>query len=213
MASDQRRRSLIPYLVGAVVLVLLAMRAFAASGGGETPAVALDGAGAQPPQTGRPGGRIWVHVAGAVRRPGLYRVAPDSRAGVVVEAAGGLARRADARSINLAATVRDGQQIVVPARGERPAAPAGGEAPPAGQLGAPPGAPGSGLPGAGGAKVKLSTATVEQLDALDGIGPTLAQRILQWRDAHGGFRSVDQLRQVDGIGEKRFEALRAAVEP
>jgi competence protein ComEA len=61
--------------------------------------------------------------------------------------------------------------------------------------------------------VSLSTATVEQLDALDGIGPTLAQRILQWRDAHGGFKSVDQLREVEGIGEKRFEALRSAVQP
>jgi competence protein ComEA len=64
-----------------------------------------------------------------------------------------------------------------------------------------------------GAKVSLSTATVEQLDALDGIGPTLAQRILQWRDTHGGFKSVEQLREVDGIGEKRFAALREAVEP
>jgi competence protein ComEA len=209
MSPDQRRRSLVPYLAGALVLVFLATRAFAASGGGEAPAVALDGAGAKPRQEGRAGGRIWVHVAGAVRRPGLYRVTSDARAGVVVEAAGGLARRADPRAVNLAATVRDGQQIVVPARGERPPSAAAGDASPSGpQAGDLPGAP---TPG--GAKVKLSTATVEQLDALDGIGPTLAQRILQWRDAHGGFQSVDQLREVEGIGEKRFQALREAVEP
>jgi competence protein ComEA len=200
-------------MAAAVVLVLLAMRVFTASGGGDTPAVALDGARSRPavPPT-RAQGRVWVHVTGAVRRPGLYRLAADSRAGEALDAAGGFARRADLRAINLAATVRDGQQIVVPARGERAAAaPAAAGAQPPGQA-APAGtAPGAAAPG--GAKVSLGTATVEQLDTLDGIGPTLAQRIIQWRDAHGGFKSVDQLREVEGIGEKRFEALRAAVQP
>ena len=207
MAPDDRRRTLLPYLVGAVVLVLLAIRVLGASGGGDTPAVALDGARPRPENAPRSGARVWIHVTGAVRRPGLYRVAGDSRAGDAVDAAGGFARRADLRAINLAATVRDGQQIVVPARGER--APAAAPVP-----GIPP-APGAPAPGdtAAGAKVTLSTATVEQLDALDGIGPTLAQRILQWRDAHGGFKSVEQLREVEGIGEKRFEALRSAVQP
>jgi competence protein ComEA len=133
-------------------------------------------------------------------------VAPDARAGSAVDAAGGLARKADLRAINLAATVRDGQQIVVPARGERP--PVAATAPSG------PGAGGSQPAGtSSGAKVSLATATVEQLDTLDGIGPTLAKRILEWRDAHGGFESVDQLREVEGIGEKRFESLRAAVQP
>ena len=194
------------------MLVLLAMRALAGAGAGagETPAVALDGA-RPPKRSAKPAtaGRIWVHVAGAVRKPGLYRVAHDARAGTAVDAAGGLGRRADLRAINLAATVRDGQQIVVPARGERPVAAA------AGPVGTASGEQPSGsvAPGAPGAKVNLSTATVEQLDGLDGIGPTLAQRILQWRDAHGGFKSVEQLREVEGIGEKRFESLRAAVQP
>jgi competence protein ComEA len=223
MAPDERPRNLLPYLAGAVVLVFLAMRVLGASGGAGTPAVALDGAG--PKATRKPvsGDRIWVHVAGAVRRPGLYRVAADARAGAAVDAAGGVARRADLRAINLAATVRDGQQVIVPARGERPAvagpgaaasgdasqAPGSGSAPPGGATGA----PGTAGPAPGGAKISLTTATVEQLDGLDGIGPTLAQRILQWRDAHGGFKSVDQLREVEGIGEKRFEALRGAVAP
>jgi competence protein ComEA len=67
--------------------------------------------------------------------------------------------------------------------------------------------------GAGGARLSLGSATAEQLDTLDGIGPTLAQRIVQWRDTHGGFQSVEQLREVEGIGDKRFQSLRAAVTP
>ena len=108
--------------------------------------------------------------------------------------------------MNLAARVRDGQQIVVPARGER----AGRRGR---RRGGPGGAAGGAPAGARGAKLSLATATVEQLDGLDGIGPTLAQRIVEWREAHGGFQSVEQLREVEGIGEKRFESLRAAVEP
>jgi competence protein ComEA len=209
MPVDDRLRSLFPYLAGAVLLLLLALRVFGGSGGSDPPAVALDGQSSKPAKQGS-GGRIWVHVAGAVRRPGLYRVGADARAGVAVEAAGGPARRADLRAVNLAATVRDGQQIVVPARGECAAAAA--MPPSAGTAGATAGPSGTEAVG-GGAKLSLATATVEQLDTLDGIGPTLAQRIVQWRDAHGGFKSVDQLREVEGIGEKRFEALRAAVQP
>ena len=206
MAADDRRRALLPYLAAAVVLLLLALRAFGGDGETSGPAVAVDGAGAKPVE--RPGrdARIWVHVAGAVRRPGLYRVASDARAGAAVDAAGGLSRKADLRAINLAATVRDGQQVVVPARGEAPPAAA---APPDDQS-----AGGGGTPsGPAQAKLSLATATVEQLDTLDGIGPTLAKRILEWRDAHGGFESVEQLREVEGIGEKRFESLRSAVQP
>jgi competence protein ComEA len=208
MDNFERRRSLFPYVAGAVLLGLFLLRSLSASGGGaEASSVPLDGARA-PRATARPrsDARVWVHVAGAVRRPGLYRVQADARAGAAVDAAGGLTRRADLRSINLAAVVRDGQQVIVPARGEAAAAAA-----PAGSAGgAPAGSAGS---PAGGAKVSLGSATVEQLDALDGIGPTLAQRIVQWREAHGGFQSVEQLREVDGIGDKRFQALRAAVTP
>jgi competence protein ComEA len=216
MSSSQRPRSFVPYVVGALVLVLLGLRVLGGANGAEAPAVALDGA---PPAKapsgaakGRPGAKIWIHVAGAVRRPGLYRVPPGARAGTAVDAAGGITRRADLRAINLAATVRDGQQVIVPARGERPAgAPVtGGATGPGAGAASGPGA--SAAPPAG-MKLSLSSATVEQLDGLDGIGPTLAKRILEWRDAHGGFKSVEQLREVEGIGEKRFEALRAAVEP
>lgn len=205
MDSFARRRSLFPYLAGAVVLALLAVRALGGGGGAEAgPSVTLDGAPPGARATSEPASarreRVWVHVAGAVRRPGLYRVRADARAGEAVDAAGGLTRRADLRAVNLASTVRDGQQVIVPARGERAAA---APAPGPGQA---PGDP-------AGAKLSLASATVEQLDALDGIGPTLAQRIVEWRDAHGGFRSVEQLREVEGIGAKRFESLSAAVEP
>jgi competence protein ComEA len=207
MESFDRRRSLFPYALAGVVLVLFLVRLLAGGGGAEAgPSVALDGPGARADKPRGGAGsreqRIWVHVAGAVARPGLYRVDAGARAGEAVDAAGGLTRRADLRAVNLASTVRDGQQVIVPARGEAAAA-SGAAGPSAGAGGERP----------AGAKLSLASATVEQLDALDGIGPTLAKRIVDWRDANGGFRSVDQLREVDGIGEKRFESLRAAVEP
>lgn len=215
MASDDRRRSLIAYLLGAALLVYLATRALGGCGSesAETPAIALDGQRPAAAAEQRPANaRIWVHVTGAVRRPGLYRLSSSARAGGAIDAAGGFAPRADLRAINLASTVRDGQQIVVPARGER-AGPAA-SAPPSGSAPVPSaGSAPSGASGPAGPKISLSAATVEQLDALDGIGPTLAQRIIQWRDAHGGFKSVEQLREVEGIGEKRFAALRSAVQP
>jgi competence protein ComEA len=169
--------------------------------------------------------RIYVDVAGAVRRPGLIRVSPDTRVATALERAGGPTRRADLTLVNLAAKVQDGQQIIVPTRGAAGAgaggslaggaaaggAAAGGAAAggAAGTLGSAPG--GSAIPP--GARIHLSTATVEQLDQVDGIGPTLAQRIIEYRDAHGGFRSIDQLAQVDGIGEKRLATLRDALQP
>ena len=148
--------------------------------------------------SGGEGGGVYVHVAGAVRRPGLYRLPASARTAAALQRAGGPGRKADLASVNLAAQVEDGQQIVVPRRGGR-AAP--------GAAGAKPGA------SSGGSKISLASATVEQLDQLDGIGPTLAKRILQHRDEHGGFRSVEELREVEGIGEKRFEALREGVAP
>ncbi|HEX5896935.1 MAG TPA: ComEA family DNA-binding protein [Thermoleophilaceae bacterium] len=153
---------------------------------------------------GRSGG-IYVHVAGAVRRPGLMRLPPGSRVAVALERAGGPSRRADLTAVNLAARLHDGQQIVVPARG---AAAAGGAAASAGAAGGP-----LGVAGSAGGMVHLSTATIEQLDGIDGIGPTLAQRIIEYRDAHGGLRSLAELAQVDGIGEKRLATLREALQP
>ena len=144
--------------------------------------------------------RVYVHVAGRVRRPGLYRLAPGARVAAALERAGGPARGADLAAVNLAATVEDGQQVLVPRAG----APGAASGPAAGGA-----APGT----AGAAKLSLGSATPEQLDGLDGIGPTLAKRIVEYRDRHGGFRSVSDLDRVEGIGEKRMAALRKAVGP
>jgi competence protein ComEA len=140
---------------------------------------------------------VYVHVAGRVRRPGLYRLPAASRVAEALERAGGPSRKADLAAINLAARVEDGQQIVVPRAGA--AAVAAGAA--------------SGGSSPTGRKLSLASATPEQLDGLDGIGPTLARRIVEYRDSHGGFRSLGELKEVEGIGDKRFEALREAVGP
>ena len=137
----------------------------------------------------------------------MYRVPAGARVNEAVQRAGGLTRRADQAGVNLVARVQDGQQVIVPRRG-----PGGAAVASAGSAGATGGAAG-GSGGSSGGPVSLSSATVAQLDGLDGIGPTLAQRIVDYRQAHGGFRSVDQLRDVSGIGDKRFEALRKAVTP
>ena len=174
----------------------------------ETPPVRIEG-GARARTGGRDGGSdssskggLYVHVAGAVRRPGLLRVPDGSRVAAAIERAGGAARAADLTAVNLAQPLEDGQQVIVPRRG------AGGAPAAAGGAGA-----GTSAGGVGAAAPSLATATLEQLEQLDGIGPALAQRIIDYRDSHGGFRSVDELREVEGIGEKRFTALRDAVRP
>lgn len=157
----------------------------------------------------------WVHVVGAVRRPGVYRLPDRALVARAVAAAGGADRAADLTALNLAARIEDGQQVVVPRRGAQPAgAPAAvatSQATAAGAVGAGSSAPGARAAAAGG-KLSLRTATLEQLEQLDGIGPTLARRILAYRERRG-FRSLDELREVEGIGEKRFEALREQLAP
>lgn len=209
-------------MVASVLATLAAVRLLG-GGGPEPPPLRIDGEAAGttgPPGAGRSGrgaggagGQdIFVHVAGAVRRPGLYRVPSAARVAEALERAGGPLRRAELAAVNLAARMEDGQQVVVPAGGAVPVAGAAGARASPGTAGAVPGAAGA-VPGAAGVKLSLAAATVDQLEELDGIGPTLAGRIIEYRDAHGGFRSVEQLREVDGIGEKRFATLREAVQP
>jgi competence protein ComEA len=136
-----------------------------------------------------------VQVTGAVRKPGVYRVPGWARLNAAVRRAGGPTRSADLAGVNLAAKVADGQQIIVPAKG------------PGGKPVADAAATGAGA-GGGGPPVSLNTASADQLDELDGVGPVTAQKILDWRKQHGGFRSLDDLKQISGIGPKRFEALK-----
>jgi len=146
------------------------------------------------------GGDAVVDVTGAVRRPGVYHLRSDDRVQDAVERAGGATRAADVSAVNLAARLTDGAQIVVPRKGG--ASVAGGTT---GD-----GAAGVGSP-AGSGPVNLNTATAEQLDSLDGIGPAMAQRIIAYRQAHGGFGSVQELDRIPGIGPKRLAALRGKV--
>ncbi|MGZ6897362.1 MAG: helix-hairpin-helix domain-containing protein [Acidimicrobiia bacterium] len=151
----------------------------------------------RPTTTTRP--PLLVHVAGAVVHPGLLRVPAGSRVDDAIKAAGGPGPGADLDRLNLAAKVADGQRIMVTVVGQ----------PAAGGVAADPSAPaatdGGGGPGSG--PVNLNTATVTELDTLPGIGPTLAAAIVRERERRGGFTSVGQLRDVRGIGDKRFADL------
>ena len=192
----QRRRLLLA-AAGALVLILLLGR-FVLGAGTTTPAAPLP----PPPAaaagvTGLPSSGVVVDVVGAVRRPGLYRLAQGSRIADAVTRAGGVTTKADLAQVNLAAPLADGEQVVVPRRGAPGAGVAAG--------GAAPGAPAS--------PVQLSTATLEQLDTLPGVGPATAQKILDYREKHGAFSSVDELDAVPGIGPKRLEQLREVVVP
>ena len=167
----------------------------------------------QPPvQTGlraepAPARTLVVHVVGAVRRPGLYRLRDGSRVDDAVRRAGGARANAELAALNLAAPVADGQQVVVPARGAAAASAAGV-----------PGASAAGAAGTDGAipasgeKVHLNSATLEQLDTLPGIGPVTAQKILDYRTANGAFASVEELDAVPGIGPARLEQLTPLVD-
>ena len=177
-------------------LALLGLAVFAVvyAGRGDGVAAAPRGGGGEPSlEVGGTddGGALVVHVAGAVRRPGVYRLRAGARVGDAVKRAGGARRRADLGAVNLAAELQDGRQVLVPIRARGGVAAAGVAAP--------------------GVPLDLNTATVEQLDELDGIGPATAQQIVAYREAHGGFGSVEELDQVPGIGETRLAALREKV--
>ena len=182
---------------GAVCIALLlvgvhAIRSEGSDAKAQAPAYSSGGGGSF--HVSAEGGRdVVVHVAGAVRRPDVYRLPDGARVIDAVERAGGGTPRALLDSVNLAARLADGQQIVVPERG-----PAG-----------------TAVSAAGGDEgpISLGSATLEQLDSIDGIGPVTAQKILEFRDQHGGLSSVDQLDQVSGIGPATMQALRGRLQP
>jgi competence protein ComEA len=183
--------------VAALVLALLALlvvagRRLADTGGATRPAAEEN---LRPfAATPAPAAIVVVHVVGAVRRPGLYRLRDGTRVADALSRAGGATRRADLAAVNLAAPLADGSQIVVPRR-----AAAGAVAP--------------GATSSTPAKVSLASATLEQLDALPGVGPVTAQKILDYRQQHGALRSVDDLDAIPGIGPARVEQLRDLVTP
>jgi competence protein ComEA len=218
---EPTRAQLLGYAIAVVLVVALGAHWIAGRGddgsSGSGPAVEAGARadGSAPPgqvrldTEGEPGrGGAVVHVAGAVRKPGVYRLAEGARVQDAVRRAGGAARGADLGAVNLAARVADGQQVVVPKR-----APAASAAAAAGEVSAGTGGGGAAGAIAQGPPISLSSATLEQLDTLDGVGPATAQKILDWRREHGGFRSVDDLGQVPGIGPKRLAALRERVQP
>jgi len=196
LERDPRR--LAAWAAAALILILLAAWYVARSRPGDEGSAAPAPAGIEVRPQGTGGGRVVVDVAGAVNQPGVYRLPSSARVEDALKRAGGATRRADLSQVNRAAKVEDGRQILVPARVRPPAA---GVAAPAQ---APPGSPGA-------QPVNLNTATLEQLDQLDGVGPSTAQKILDYRQEHGGFGSVDELDQIAGIGEKRMAALREHV--
>lgn len=177
---------------------------------GPTAAVPATGSEASPPEPVATHGpppalaradTVTVHVAGAVGRPGLVQVPVGARVADAIEAAGGLVLDAEVTRLNLAREVVDGERLEVPRMGEVVADGAAGEA----------GTHAPGHEGAGAVRadgtLDLNRAQAADLEELPGVGPVLAQRILEWRDANGPFTEVGQLRDVAGIGEKTFQSL------
>lgn len=188
-------------LVGLVVAVLVA----AVGPRGSTVTIAPEPAPAVPelPDETASGAAIFVHLLGAVQRPGLYQLRAGDRAIDAVAAAGGFAPTADQAQLNLARPLSDGEQIYVPAVGETPP-------PGSGTVGV--GSPGrAGGAGTAGGKVNLNTADIAALDTLPGVGPATAKAIIDWRDANGRFTAVEDLLSVTGIGDKTLAELRDLV--
>ncbi|MFE4380880.1 helix-hairpin-helix domain-containing protein [Streptomyces cyaneofuscatus] len=158
-------------------------------------------AGAPPSPPPEPAGEIVVDVSGKVHRPGVQRLPAGSRVADALRAAGGVRAGTDVTGLNRARVLMDGEQVAV----GLPQAPAA-----LGATGGAAGAPGSPGPAA---PLSLSVATKDQLETLPGVGPVLAQHIIDHRTENGGFRSVDELRQVNGIGDRRFADLRPLVQP
>jgi competence protein ComEA len=150
---------------------------------------------------------VYIHVVGEVQKPGVVEVAAGTRVAQVIEASGGATDNAVLSAVNLARVVTDGEQLVVP-NAEQVAA---------GNVGATGGLAdlslGGAAVGSGGVQglINLNTADIAMLETLPRIGPALAARIIEWRQANGGFASIDQLGEVSGVGEKTLEGLRARV--
>lgn len=188
----------------------LASRASTPSGFGSQVMTGGPGGPGGPDGPGGPGGpgslpsgpqELVVHVVGMVKRPGVVLLRPGARVRDAVGKAGGALPGADLAAVNLARVVVDGEQVRVPRPGEAASAPDASSS----------GPDGAGAPGSTGGLVNLNTASESALEELPGVGPVLAQRIIDWRTEHGRFTSVDELAEVSGIGEKMFAQLQGKV--
>lgn len=204
MLSNLSRSQVLVYGALAVALLLVGTRAIRGEGDGGTAQAGEFTAGGSAAggeggadggfELGSGGPDVVVDVAGAVRRPGVYRLPVGARVTDAVERAGGATGRALPEAINLAARLSDGQQVLVPETG-------------------PAGSGSTTTAAAEEGPISLGSATVEQLETIDGIGPVTAGDIVEFRDEHGGLSSIDQLDQVPGIGPTTMEALRDRLQP
>lgn len=191
------RNQVVVYAAIAVALLLVGARAIRGEGSTDPSFAAADSGTSSTGGSfsiGGESGDLVVDVTGAVQRPGVYRMPAGSRVDDAVTRAGGPTARAELEAVNRAARLADGQQVVVPER-------------------LPGGAGGSTSALAEDGPISLGTATVEQLEEIDGIGPVTAGDIVEFRDEHGGLAAVDQLDQVPGIGPATMEALRERLQP
>jgi competence protein ComEA len=197
--SWKPRRHLIAYALALAAVLVFGARQLMQSGGSSAaasvPIEVARGTSSADGGTAR-GGTVVVDVAGAVRRPGVYRLRAGARVADALRRAGGATRHAELSGINRAMKLEDGRQILVPKRAV---------------AGVPAAAATAAVPGVPAPPVNLNTATSEQLEGLDGIGPAMAKKILDYRTAHGGFSRIDELGEISGIGERRLASLREQV--
>ena len=195
--AELSRSQLAVYGAIAVALLLIGARAVRGEeqAAGPAPASAAPAAAGGFELSSSGGGDVVVDVAGAVRRPGVYRLPGGSRVVDAVQRAGGATPEGVIEAVNRAARLTDGQQVVVPAKATAEAA------------------GGASAPAAAEGPISLGSATVEQLDTIDGIGPVTAQNIVEYRDQHGGLSSVEQLDEVSGIGPATMDSLRSRLQP
>lgn len=159
------------------------------------------------------GGKIFIDIGGEVKNPGVYEVTSDSRIFEAIEKAGGLTEKADTTNVNQAETVKDGQKISIPKKGATAQSNggSGGESSQTTSAPASNAQNSAGTDPASGAKININSADSSQLQTINGIGPSTAEKIIRYRTSKGAFKSIDDLKKVNGIGDKKLEKLRPYV--